>query len=350
MPVRQPVTRYLDATGNTSAVDSTDLVARVQGFVQAIHYKDGDRVAKGAPLFTIEPEPYELKLKQSQAGEAAAKATLTQAEADYQRQIELASRQVASKVALDNATANRDSARANLQQAEANTRLAAINLDYTRVMAPFDGIVTARKVSVGGLVGSGSPTVLATIVQLEPIHVDFNISEQDVLRARAELARRGLTARDVKNLPVEIGAQTDAGYPLAGHIDYAAPSVDPSTGTLAVRAVLANADRLLLPGYFVRVRIPLGEAAEALLVPDTAVGSGQAGRYVLVAGRDDIVEQRNVEIGRLVGDLRVIEKGLAAEDRVIVGGVLRAIAGQKVDPRPQGSSNSSASAVARSAS
>jgi RND family efflux transporter MFP subunit len=335
LPVQRAVTRYFEATGNTAAVNSANLVARVQGFVRQIHYQDGDDVKKGDLLFTIEPETYQLKLQQAEAAEAAALASVKQAEAEFDRQTDLASRQVASKAALDNATANRDSARAKHRQAQADTHLAELNVSYTRVAAPFDGVVTARQVSIGELVGSGSaPTVLATIVQLDPIYVNFNINEQDLQRVRAVIERLGLTAEQLKQVPVEAGLQTDQGYPHRGTLDYAAPTVSQSTGTLALRGLLKNPKpSVLLPGYFVRVRVPAPERTNSLLVPATAVGSDQIGRYVLVVGRDNVVEQRKVEVGPAVGELQVVENGLKPDDRVVVAGILRAVPGQKVEPQ-----------------
>jgi RND family efflux transporter MFP subunit len=333
-PVKRAITRYLESTGNAAAVNTANLVARVSGFVQAVGYRDGERVKKGTVLFTIEPESYQLKLKQSEAAQDSAKATAVQTEAEFQRQSELASRGNASKAALDNATASRDNAQANLKQAEINTRLAAINYSYTRVEAPFDGTVTARKVSVGDYVGgNSSPTVLATIVQVDPIYVNFSISEQDVLRIRAEIRRRGLTPADLEKVPIEVGLQTEEGYPHKGMLNYRSPTVDASTGTLAARAIFDNPNAVLLPGYFVRVRVPLGKQEDALLVPDVALGADQSGRYVLVVNKDNVVEQRKVEIGPADGTLRVIENGLAADDRIIVTGMLRAVPGQKVDPQ-----------------
>src|SRR5262249_15099187 len=163
--------------------------------------------------------------------------------------------------------------------------------------------------SVGEFVGgTGAPTVLATIVQFDPIYVNFNISEQDVLRIRADMAKRGLTRDDLKKVPVEIGLQTETGYPHKGTFDYAAPTVSSTTGTLAARAVFENANRVLLPGYFVRVRIPLEEEANALLVPDAALGSDQGGRYLLVVNKNNVVEHRNVMIGPVVDGMRVIDE------------------------------------------
>jgi RND family efflux transporter MFP subunit len=333
-PVQQSVTQYLEATGNAAAVNSANLVARVQGFLASINYNDGDQVKKGAVLFTIEPEPYRLKLEQSKAAEQGAEATVKQTQAEYERQTDLASRQVASKAALDNALANRDAAQAKLLQAKADTQQAAINVGYTEVKAPFDGIVTARQVSVGELVGAGQPTVLATIVQPDPVYVNFNISEPDVLRIRAEMARRGMTPADLKKVPVEVGLQSETSYPHIGTLDYAAPTVTQSTGTLAARGILRNSDRVLLPGYFVRVRIPVSDNV-ATLVPDVSIGSDQSGAYVLVVNKDNVVEQRKIISGQTVGTMRVIASGLNADDRVIVAGLLKAIPGQKVDPQQQ---------------
>src|SRR6202171_2038490 len=241
LPLQQPVTRYLEATGYTTAVNTANLVARVQGFLQEIHYHDGDFVKAGTTLFTIEPEPYKLKLEQAQAAEAGAQAALKQTEADFERQAELSSRQVTTKAALDNATANRDSAQARLKQAQVDTAQAALNLGYTEVKAPFDGNVTARQVSKGERGGANGPTQLASIVEPDPIYVNFNIGEQDVLRVREEIRRLGITEQQLKKTPVEVGLQDDPGYPYVGTLDYASPTINQATGTLAVRGILKNA-------------------------------------------------------------------------------------------------------------
>jgi RND family efflux transporter MFP subunit len=330
-PVEQEVSRYFEATGNAAAIDTVDLVARVQGFVQAISYADGDFVKKGTSLFTIEPEPYRLKVEAAKAAVTSAKATLKQNEAEFARQATLVTKQVSTQANYDKALALRDSSQADVQSAVANEQQAEINLGYTNVTAPFDGVVSARQVSIGQLVGANSATVLSTIVQIDPIYVNFNASERDVLEARARLAGTGRTTADLLGTPTEIGLQTESGYPHKGKLDYVAPTVDPSTGTLAARAILENSDRVLLPGYFVRVRIPFRPQA-ALLVSDVAIGSDQGGRYVLIVNKDNVVEQRKVEPGQLVGEVRVIEKGLTKDDRVVIGGIMRAIPGQKVEP------------------
>ncbi|WP_439364088.1 efflux RND transporter periplasmic adaptor subunit [Bradyrhizobium sp. DASA03005] len=332
-PVQRPVTRYVEATGNTAPIKSVDLVARVQGFLQTIDYQDGTFVKQGTQLFTIEPETYKLKVEQAKAAEVGAQATVKQTEADYKRQVELVQRQAVSQSTLDTSTSTRDNAQANLQQAQVNTRLAEVNYGYTRVTAPFDGVVSAHMVSVGELVGVSSPTQLATIVAMDPIYVNFTVNEQDVLRIRAEAARRGLTPTDMKQFPIQVGLQTETGYPHEGKLDYVSPTLNQSTGTLAVRGLVPNDKRVLLPGYFVRVRVPFDQEKSALLVPDTALGSDQGGRYLLVVNSDNIVEQRKVQIGPVDNGLRVIESGLKPEDRVVTAGLLRVIPGQKIDPQ-----------------
>ena len=332
-PLQRPVTRYVEATGNTAPIKSVDLVARVQGFLQSIDYQDGTFVKQGTQLFTIEPETYKLKLEQAQAAEAGAQASVRQTEADFKRQSDLVQRMAVSQATLDNSTSARDNAQANLQQAQANTKLAEVNYGYTKVTAPFDGIVSTHLVSVGELVGVASPTQLATIVAMDPIYVNFTVNEQDVLRIRAEAARRGLTGADLKQFPIEIGLQTENGYPHQGKLDYVAPTLNQSTGTLAVRGLVPNDKRTLLPGYFVRVRVPFSQEKDSMLVPDAALGSDQGGRYLLVVNGDNVVEQRKVQIGPVDDGLRVIESGLKPDDRVVIAGLLRVIPGQKIDPQ-----------------
>src|SRR5262249_33295479 len=185
------------------------------------------------------------------------------------------------------------------------------------------------------LVGGDQPSELATIVQIQPIWVWFNLSERDVQRGRADMAERGMNVTDIVNkLAVEVGLQTDVGYPYKGVLDYVAPNVNQSTGTLQVRGIFENKDRALLPGYFVRVRVPM-RTQPALLVPEGAVGSDQGGRYVLALNAENVVEQRRVELGQVFGELRQVLSGLKPDERVVVAGILDAIPGQKVDPQLQ---------------
>jgi multidrug efflux system membrane fusion protein len=332
-PLPQEVTPYLELTGNAQAVNQVDLVARVQGFLQAIDYQDGASAKQGDTLFVIEPTPYEARLQQAQASLAATQAQLTQSQVEFNRQASLGRSDFSSQSSVDQARATRDTNQANLGNQQAAVTQAAINLGYTRVTAPFDGQVTAHQVSVGSLVGVTGPTTLATIIQLDPIRVLGTVSEQDVLRIKETMAKKPLGPSDVANVPIEVGLMNEAGYPHHGNLDYVAPALDTSTGTLTIRGVLANADRALLPGMFVRMRIPLTrQKALSLLVPDLALGSDQGGRYLLVVDKDNVVQQRPVMTGQLVGDLRVIASGVAAEDRVVVVGLQKAIPGATVVP------------------
>jgi len=174
---------------------------------------------------------------------------------------------------------------------------------------------------------------LARIVQTNPIYVDFNVSELDVLRIRARTGKPHLTLADLSKIPIEVGLQTEVGFPHIGKADYASPTLTASTGTLPARGIFANETGALLPGAFVRVRIAIGGQRAALLVPDVALGSDQGGRYLLVIGRDNIVEERSVTIGPLIDGMRVIESGLGAKDRVAVTGLMKAVPGEKADPQ-----------------
>jgi multidrug efflux system membrane fusion protein len=334
-PLQQPFTRYMELTGTTQAVKTVDLEARVQGFLENINYKDGSLVKKDTVLFGIQRNTYEAQLLQAKASLAGNQAAQVNAQGEYTRQATLGKDQFASQAHVDDAKSKLDQATAAVDNSKASVELATINLGYTQVAAPFDGIVTRHLVDVGALVGYAGPTKLATIVQVDPIYVYFNVAETTVLRIKEELAKQGRTLGDLHQIPVEIGLQIEDGYPHKGHLDYVAPEVDPATGTLEVRAVFENKDLRLLPGLFVRVRVPVQRLDNALLVADTALATSQLGEYLLVLGNDNIVEQRPVKIGQLEGQLRVIESGLGADEWVVTSGIQRAIPGNKVEPDQQ---------------
>lgn len=332
-PVSRVITPVITATGTLEAADSVDLVARVSGFVQSIDYTDGTPVKKGQTLFVIEPAPYQAKLQQAQATLNSAEAQAAQSQAEYNRQASLASSNVASRSTLDQAKAAMQTAQANVTSAQAGVALAGINLGYTRVTAPFDGVATEHLVSVGDLVGASGPTKLASVVSLDPIWASFSLSDAEVQRIHADLAKAGKKLGDLSVIEVDVGLASEKGTPHRGHLDYASPTVDTATGTLPLRATFDNPGFALLPGYFVRVRIPEKMfAAPALLVAQQAIMPGQGGDSVLVVGKDDVVEQRVVETGESEGALRVIRSGLAAGDRVIVDGAGRVEPGERVTP------------------
>ena len=221
---------------------------------------------------------------------------------------------------------------------QANVETATINLGFTRVLAPFDGVVTNHQVDIGALVGASGPTTLATIVQADPLYVYFTASEPQILTLRRNLAKRGQTLRttNLSDIPVEIveiGLQDEDGYPHKGHMDYVSPQLDASTGTLTGRALFDNKDHALLPGLFVRVRIPIAHQDKALLTRDDAIGTSQEGSYVLVVGPDNVVARKIVKTGQRQGQLRIIESGLDPDDWVVTEGVQRAFPGAKVEPQ-----------------
>ncbi len=331
-PEQRTVTNTIELTGNTQSSNTVNLVARVAGYLQSVNFKDGAIVRKGDLLFVIEPEPYEASVQLAEATVEQQQATLTQATSEYERQQRLIKQKATSESDVESWQAQRNGAQAAVNQANANLELARINLGYTRIVAPFDGRVGRRQVDPGNLVGPGATTQLATIDQLAPIYVYFNVDEQEVLRLRAGLRAAGKTLKDVEPIRLGIGLQNETGYPHEATLDFVATDVDQSTGTLQARGVIPNKDYVFLPGQFVRVQIPVGTTENALLVPDRAVGMDQRGPYLLVVGKDEVVAQRPVQIGALQDGMRVIEQGLSADDRVVIDGLQRAIPGSKVTP------------------
>ncbi len=335
VPLQQQVAPFEVLTGNTVSFATVDLVARVEGFLTDIKYTDGALVKKGDTLFVIEQTMYKAKVKEAQAQLDAAKAALVQAEAEFTRQETLLRQNVSAQATFDVAKAKRDSARANVENNEGNLTIAQTNLGYTTVLAPFDGVVSKHLITIGELVGNGVATKLATIVQLDPIYVTFNVSEQDVLQIRENLKERRLDVEEISKIPLSIGLMNEEGFPHQGFLNYVSPEIDASTGTILVRGLFSNPTRTLIPGFFVRVNMPKGLGATAsLLVPNRVISEDQAGKYLLVVNKDNVVEQLRVTTGQqLPGGLRVIATGLKADDRVVLSTNSRAIPGGKVVPK-----------------
>lgn len=333
-PVQQPITLYFELTGNTAALNSVDIEARVQGYLQSIDYQDGTTVTKGTKLFGIERDTYQAQLDQAKASLASQQASQVGAKQEYDRQLNLLKQQVTTQTAVDSAKATLDEANASILNAQANLELATINLGYTEVLAPFDGTVTNHLVDIGTLVGVSGPTKLASIVQTDPIYAYFNVSETQVLMIKDMLRKQGRTFKqtDLPSIPAELGLQSEEGYPHKGHLDYVSPQLDASTGTLQVRALFDNKEKVMLPGLFVRVRVPVEQNNKALLVRDDAIATNQLGSYLLVLGKEDMIEQKQVKTGQREGALRVIESGIQPADWVVIQGIQQAIPGSKVAP------------------
>ncbi len=336
LPKLQSVTNYVEITGNAASVNDAKLIARVVGYLDQIHYEDGQFVKKGDLLFTIQQAPYKQQLEQAHAQVATAQAALVHAKTELARYTKLVKQDAATQTEVDQWTYERASAAAQLASARAQVEIDEVNLGYTEIRAPFDGIVGKHLIDPGNVVGgSGQQAALAEITQLDPIYVVANLSEQQVLQIRKNLDQRRLTLADLHKVPVDVGLSDEQGFPHRGTIEYVAPQLDPATGTLLVRGILPNPERLFLPGFFVRMRLPMGKVdRNALLVPDRALQTDQGGTYLLVLDRNDVVQQRYVQLGSVSGALRVVTGGLAPEDRVVVGDLWRATPGTKVVPQP----------------
>jgi len=334
-PRAQSVSSYVEVTGNAASVNAVKLIARVEGYLEQIHYEDGQFVKKGDLLFTIQQDQYKDQLQQAQAQLLTAQASLTYAKTEFVRYSALVKKDAATQTEVDHWVFERASAEAALLNAQAQMALAKLNLGYTEVRAPFDGIVGKHLIDPGNVVGGGGQqTALAEITQLDPIYVVANLSEQQVLQIRQNLGQHRLTFADLRKVPVDVALSDQTGFPLQGTIEYVAPALDPATGTLPVRGILANPDRTLLPGFFVKMRLPMAKVdRNALLVPDRSLQEDQGGRYLLIVNKDDVVEQRYVQLGQLDGALRVITSGLKPDDRVVVGDLWRATPGTKVTPQ-----------------
>jgi RND family efflux transporter MFP subunit len=321
-PLKLSVADYLETTGSVAASKTVDLVARVEGYLRSVDFQDGSIVKAGQLLFVIEPEPYQAKL-------ASQEAQLLDAQSEYDRQLRLIKENATSQANVDKWRSQRD-------EAQANVALAKINLGYTRITAPFAGRIGRHLVDPGNLVGAGgAATKLATLEQIDPAFVYFSVNERDVLRVRAAVQARyhyPLLNGQVPAVPVYLGLQTEEGYPHQGTLDFANTGLDTGSGTLQLRALVDNPQRVFLPGLFARVRIARDQPAARLMVPDRVVGNDQVGSYVMLVAADHKVQQRRVEVGPLQDGLRAIVAGLDPDSEVVVDGLQNAVPGNSVTP------------------
>jgi RND family efflux transporter MFP subunit len=330
------VTDYITFTGNTAATDSVKLVARVEGYLEKLHFADGARVNKGDTLFTIQQEPYLAQLAQARAQLAAQRASLWHAQTEFKRYSGLLKEDAATQTEVDHWRYEREAAEAGVHGAEAQVSIAELNLSYTIVKAPFDGRLGRHLVDPGNVVGAmGQQTTLAEIDRVDPLYVYFTIDERDLLRIsqrKRVSANRPISQRPI---PISFGVMNEEGFPRSGQLDFASLTVESTTGTLQLRATVPNHDLGLLPGLFVRIRVPTVERPGALVVPGDAVSFDQQGEYVLIVNGHNVVERRGVKTGTQVGDALVIEEGLKPDDWVIVEGLLQAIPGREVNPHQE---------------
>jgi RND family efflux transporter MFP subunit len=339
-PLEREVIDYDEYTGRMAAVEEVEVRARVRGYLIKVNFTEGTEVRQGEVLFEIDPRPFQADLDAAKGQVAQWEAKLTRAEADVVRNERLLPKGAASQKDLDTAISDRGEARAAIQSARAAVERAALDLEFTKVTAPISGRVSRALVTKGNLVnaGGGDATLLTTIVALDPIYVYFDVDERALLqyqqaaRERAGGNNQAAGVREAK-IPVNLGLANEAGFPYTGVIDFADNQLDSQTGTIRVRGVFANANRTFTPGLFARVRIPVGDKYQALLVPERAIGTDQGQKYVLAVNKENVVEYRAVKLGRLHDGLRVIQDGLKPDDLVIVNGIQRARPGVSVTPQ-----------------
>jgi RND family efflux transporter MFP subunit len=333
-PVQRTVTDYLELTGNTQAVNTVQLVARVAGYLEKVFFQDGQLVKKGQLLFLIQQDTYQARLQQAEGQISLYKSQLEYAKTELTRYSNLLQEKAAAHTDVDNWRNQRDAAQANLVAAEAQRDLAKLDLSYTQVYAPLDGRIDRRLVDPGNLVGSSGNTVLAQVNQIDPIYVYFTIGDLDLARLM-ESSHWMPGQVETKKWPVSIGLADEGGYPHEGYLDFASISLTPTTGTLLMRGVFSNPAGKVLPGLYARVKVPV-EKKTAFLVAEEAVGQDQQGSYVLIVNEKNGVERRGVKKGPTVDNLLTVKEGLTGKEWVIINGLLRAAPGRQVTPEREG--------------
>jgi len=338
-PTRRTVIDMDEYVGRFVAVNSVEIRARVSGYLDQVHFTDGQTVKQGDLLFSIDKRPFQTSLDQARANLAQARANMAFADADLARGAQLVRDKTITEQTFDQRTQAKRVAEASVAAQEAATRQAALDLQFTELRAPVDGRIGDRRVSPGNLVTGGTggnTTLLAVIVSLDPIRFEFTFDEASYLRyERLSKAGQDMTSRDGSAL-VSLRLIDEPDYGYQGRMDFVDNVIDRSSGTIRGRAVFTNPNGVFTPGMFGRLRVPGSPSYQALLVPDAAIGTEQARKYLLVVDGENVVRQKYVTLGQVSDNLRVIKDGLAPEDRVIVNGLMRARPGQKVTPQEEG--------------
>jgi len=333
-PLVMRLTEWDEYTGRFEATDTVDVRARVDGYLDSIHFRDGGLVNRGDLLFVIDPRPYEAILEGARADVVRAQTRLELAQTDFTRGEALFAIKGISQEEQDRRTQTRKEAEAALIVARAAERAAALNVEFTRVRAPIAGRISRKFVSIGNVISGGQAgsTLLTTIVAVDPIQFLFDASESDYLKySRLNASGERQSSREVAN-PVRIRLLDEPSFTHVGKMDFVDNSLDPATGTIRGRALVPNPGGFLTPGQFGRLQLLGSGEFDALLVPDSAILSDQSRRFVWALGKDDIPEQRVVEPGNLERGLRIIRAGLQRDDRIVINGMQRVRPGARVTP------------------
>jgi len=329
--VSRKVTEFDEFTGRFEAVERVEVRPRVSGYISSVNFTDGNEVKKGDVLFVIDPRPYAAERDKARAQLAQARSQLALAKSERERATKLLGQHAISQEEFDTRTAGNEQAQASVAAAQAALDAAELDLEFTRVTAPIAGRISRALVTSGNFVANGQ-TLLTTLVSLDPIYVTFDGDEQAYLRyikLAREAARPG--SHGTRN-PVVVGLANENGYPHQGAVVFVDNALDPATGTIHSRALLDNHERLFTPGLFARIRLLDSAQHDAVLVNDSAIGTDQTVRYVLVVGASDKVEYRPVQLGPVIDGLRVVQSGLAPGETVVVNGLQRVRPGVQVQP------------------
>lgn len=333
-PEIRSITEWKEFTGRFEAVEMVELRARVTGYLDKVHFKDGQMVEKGDLLFEIDPRPYEAAVARAEAELARMESQLKLADLDTKRGERLLTQSAISQEEVDTRRARFQEANANVASAAADLKTAKLDLQYAKITAPVSGRISNRRVDVGNLIGSGDMgQALTTIVSLDPLHFVFDVSETEYL----ELIRLPEGQDQLVNgrtLPTQLKLIDEKEWTREGRIDFVDNRLDENTGTLRMRVVVDNGDGVLRPGLFARLRLPTSQNAETMLIPDKAIVTDQAAKVVMTVDAEGKVIPKPVELGTLQGNMRVVRQGLEADDRVIVEGLLKARPGTEVNAVP----------------
>jgi RND family efflux transporter MFP subunit len=332
-PVPKEIVEWDEYTARTDAVENVNITPRVSGYINNITFKAGDLVNKGDLLFVIDPRPYQATLDQAQGQEREAEANQQLQDANFARQDKLRQTGVIAKEDYDTALSNKNQAAARVLAAQASVESAQLNLTFTQITSPITGRISREQVTVGNLVQADT-TLLTNIVSVDPIYAYFYVDERAVLNYAQQVREGKLADARSGAVPVFLQLENETGFPHEGSIDYLSNQFNSSTGTLAVRGLFPNANGVLIPGGFARIRVAATPLHSAFLVTDRAIGTDQGQKYVLVVGSDNVVSVKPVVLGPDVDGLRVVRSGLTGDENVVINGVINARPGSKVDPQP----------------